>query len=225
MAGQKWHLARMVPDRSAVFSQPGRSLRSLVRRDGFSLIELLIVMALIIIMTTLYLSSGSQAYQARKRIECEGRLQHIYIALKTFAVDANDRLPLLPDARTSEAPLSQLVPRYTTGAEFFTCPGSKDAPLPDAQPFANRKISYAYYMGRTILDGADVPLVTDRQVNTKPKLAGEPLFSADGSPPGNNHNRYGGNLMFCDGSVQYSPPASAFVLTNAPNVILLNPKP
>ncbi len=215
----------MVPDRFAVPTPPGRIFPAAGACGGFSLLELLIVMALLIILTTLYFSSGSEAYQRRKKLECEGHLKSIYVALKTYAVDANDRLPLVADAQTAEAPLSKLVPKYTTGTEFFTCPGTKDPALPDAESFAKRKISYAYYMGRTPSDGADQPLLSDRQVNTKSKRVGESLFSADGQAPGNNHNRYGGNVLFCDGSAQSSPPAAAFMLTNPPNVILLNPKP
>ncbi|MDB6021531.1 MAG: hypothetical protein JWQ04_1388, partial [Pedosphaera sp.] len=126
---------------------------------------------------------------------------------------------------TSEPVLSMLVPRSTTGTEYFICPGGNDSALPEAQPFAERRISYAYYMGHTLKDGADQPLLSDRQVNTGPKLPGQPLFSADGKKPGANHNKYGGNIMFCDGNVQKSPALAAFSLTNAPNVVLLNPKP
>ncbi len=136
-----------------------------------------------------------------------GNLQNIYVALKTYSLDnpRSSRLPGFAGAQTSEPVLSQLIPRDTTGTEFFICPGGKDSLLPDAQPFADRKISYAYYMGRSLADGADQPLLSDRQVNTDPKLIGQPLFSADGKKPGNNHNKYGGNVMFCDGTVQMSP--------------------
>jgi prepilin-type processing-associated H-X9-DG protein len=192
---------------------------------AFSLVELLIVTAIIIVLFTLYWSGGSRAFQTKQLAKCERNLQNIYVALKTYSLDNHDHLPALAGAQTSEPVLSQLIPRDTTGTEFFICPGGKDSALPDAQPFADRKISYAYYMGRTLTDGADQALLSDRQVNTDAKLPGQPLFSADGKKPGNNHNKYGGNLMFCDGSVQTSPASSAFTLTNPPNVVLLNPKP
>jgi len=200
-------------------------LRARAGRGGFSLLELLIVMALIIIMFTLYWSSGSKSFQTKQMAKCGKNLQFIYIALRTYGTDNNDKLPFLADARTSEPVLSQLVPRSTTSTEYFTCPGSKDSPLPEAQPFADRRISYAYYMGHKLTDGADQPLLSDRQVNTESKLAGQLLFSADGKKPGANHDKYGGNVLFCDGNVQRSGPMAAFNLTNAPNVILLNPKP
>ncbi len=192
---------------------------------GFSLLELLLTMAIIVVLFTLYFSSGSQGNQARKLKECENNLQNVYAALRTYATDNKDALPGLPQAQTSEAPLSLLVPQYTTGAGFFICPGSKDKSLPDAKPFANRKISYAYYMGRKLADGASAPLMSDEQVNTLPKTAGQIVFSPDGQPPGNNHNKYGGNVLFCDGNVQSSLPKAAFDLPTGTDVILLNPKP
>jgi prepilin-type N-terminal cleavage/methylation domain-containing protein/prepilin-type processing-associated H-X9-DG protein len=192
---------------------------------GFSLIELLVVMAIIIILFTMYFSSGARDYQVKKIAACQKNLENVYVAMKTYAQDNHDHLPGLIGARTSEEPLSQLAPRYTTGTEFFICPGSGDAQLPDAKPFADRRISYAYYMGRNVTDGADQPLVSDRQVNALSKPAGVLLFSADGKKPGNNHNKYGGNVMFCDGNVQASGPGAAFPLPCPPNIILLNPKP
>lgn len=200
-------------------SSPARGLGA-----GFSLIELLVVVAIIVILTTVYLNSGSRAFQARKRLECERNLRSIYVALKTYSLDGKG-FPDLPSAKTSEAVLSLLIPKYTTGTEFFICPGTKDAALPEAEPFANRRISYAYYQGQKSDSEASAPLLTDRQVNTRPKVVGDPLFSEDGRAPGNNHNKFGGNILFCDGNVQASEMRSAFALTNAPNVTQLNPKP
>jgi len=117
------------------------------------------------------------------------------------------------------------VPKYTTGTEFFICPGGKDKPLPSAQPFADKKISYAWYMGQALADGARAPLVSDAQVNTLPKTTGQLVFSLDGKKPGNNHNKFGGNVLFGDGNVQYTPAVLTFPLPLATNVILLNPKP
>ena len=149
----------------------------------------------------------------------------MYAAFRTYAQDNNGALPALPGARTSEAPLSLLVPKYTTGTEIFICPGGKDKPLPGAQPFADKKISYAYYQGRTLSDGSDAALASDAQADTAAKTTGQPVFSFDGKPPGNNHTKFGGNVIFCDGAVQYTVSRLAFPLPLATNVVLLNPKP
>jgi prepilin-type processing-associated H-X9-DG protein len=192
---------------------------------GFSLLELFLVAVILFIVFTLFLSAGSKSGQEKRLAACQINLQNIYAALRTFSQDNNGALPAVPGVQTSEAPLSLLVPKYTTGSEFFICPGGRDKPLPDAQPFADRKISYAYYLGRTLQDGSDAPLVSDAQVDTASKTQGQIVFSPDGKKPGNNHNKFGGNFLFCDGNVQTTPARLAFSLPPATNVILLNPKP
>jgi prepilin-type processing-associated H-X9-DG protein len=206
--------------------RPGWAVAPVVSPNAaFSLLELLIVAALIIIMFTMYWSGGNRGYQTRQIANCEKNLEYVFVALKTYSVDNDGKFPFLAGAQTSEPVLSQLVPRSTTRTEFFICPGSHDKDLPPSQPFANRTISYAYYMGHTPAEGADQPLVSDRQVDTNSKLSGQLIFSLDGKKPGNNHNKFGGNVMFCDGSVRSTPARAAFDLTNAPNVVLLNPNP
>ena len=100
----------------------------------------------------------------------------------------------------------------------------KDAPLPSGVSFANLKISYAFYLGQRLGD-AQQPLMSDRQINAEPKRAGDPVFSMNGKPPGNNHHKYGGNFLMGDGSVQNSPAQLTFSLAGTPGVVLLNPKP
>jgi prepilin-type N-terminal cleavage/methylation domain-containing protein len=193
--------------------------------SGFSLIELLCTVAIIVILYSLYFTSGSGHYQARQKALCQQNLEHIYVALKMFAADNNGSFPVASNAATSEAPLSLLVPRYTSVTGIFICPGSKDRRLPEAKPFVQRKISYAYCMGRTINDGADQLLMSDALVDTRPKQTGQKVFSADGGKPGNNHHRFGGNLMFCDGQIQSSPSQASAPIAIPPGATLLNPKP
>jgi prepilin-type processing-associated H-X9-DG protein len=80
-------------------------------------------------------------------------------------------------------------------------------------------------MGRTKSDGAGALLVSDRQVNTFPKISRQLIFSDTGKPPGANHSKAGGNLLFCDGEIKSSKPRASRDLLFPTNVILLNPKP
>lgn len=192
---------------------------------GFSLIELLVVLGVIVFLTALVVGGGSKSHQIRMLAKCSQNLQNIYFSMKTYSMDNMDKLPLLPTAKTSEPVLSLLIPKYTVETAFFVCPGCNDSAPPDAQPFPNGKISYSYYMGHKINDGGDKALVTDRQINESQKLSGQQLFSADGKKPGANHNKYGGNILFCDGTVHDSPAYSSFDLTNGTEITLLNPKP
>ena len=191
---------------------------------AFSLLELLITTALILIMFVMLYGHSSSTHQRRQKQACQQNLQTIYVALQIYANDEDGSFPAKTNAQTSEEPLSLLVPRYTSVTEHFICPGSKDSRLPEGEPFEKRKISYAYYMGRHASDAAEV-LMSDAQVNTQPKIQGQPVFSLDGKKPGNNHHRYGGNFLFCDGRMEMSRAKAPFSLLVTQGVVLLNPRP
>jgi prepilin-type N-terminal cleavage/methylation domain-containing protein/prepilin-type processing-associated H-X9-DG protein len=189
---------------------------------AFSLIELLLVMALLVLLVTLYWSPAGGSRQRALQTACQRNLEKLNIALEIFANENGDRFPVVPPARTSGEALDVLVPRYTSDTALFICPASKDSAPAAGESLQKKKISYAYYMGRSKTNAQQV-LLTDAQVDTLPKGAGEFVFSGDGKPPGNNHAKNGGNLMFCDGHVQSSPPRAAVPLPVAAGEVLLNP--
>jgi prepilin-type N-terminal cleavage/methylation domain-containing protein/prepilin-type processing-associated H-X9-DG protein len=193
-------------------------------QSAFSLIELLVVLALMVILTTMMWGFGSESRQHSAQRDCRQNLEKIYLALQIYANDFGGRLPADTNARTSEEPLSLLVPHYTVDTSFFICPGGRDSALPSGVSFAGSKISYAYYMGQHLGD-AQQPLMSDRQVNTLAKQTGDQVFSTNGKPPGNNHHKYGGNFLFGDGHADLTPPQLAFSLVTTQGVVLLNPKP
>src|SRR5271168_3467943 len=182
---------------------------------GFSLIELLVVVALIAILSAMMYGFASGKHQRTQKQLCADNLQKIYLALQIYANEFKGALPDATNSQTSEEPLNELVPKYTTDTSIFVCPGGRDAEIPSGEPLTRNKISYAYYMGLR-LDAAPVVLMSDRQVNTESKRAGEFVFSPDGKPPGNNHHKFGGNFLFNDGSVQPSDARLTFSLAVPP---------
>jgi prepilin-type processing-associated H-X9-DG protein len=192
--------------------------------ECFSLLELLITLALMVILTTMMYGFASAKHQRTQKQLCADNLQKIYLAMQIYANDFGGRLPQNTNAVTSEQVLDELVPRYTADTSIFICPGGRDSQIPSGEPLVKHKISYAYYMGRR-LDTPQNVLMSDRQVDTQPKFAGEFVFSPNGKSPGNNHHKYGGNFLMCDGSVQDSPAQLAFSLAATQGVVLLNPKP
>lgn len=197
---------------------------SLPARAGFSLIELLVVLALMLIMTTMMWGFGSSSRQRAEKKACQKNLSTIYVALQIYATDYAGKLPANTNARTSEEALYVLVPRYTSDTSIFICPGGRDTALPEGTSFRNRRISYAYWMGAHFND-AQALLMSDRLVNTLPKNAGDDAFSLTGKPPGNNHHKYGGNFLFGDGHMEMTPPRVPFSLATNEGVVLLNPRP
>jgi prepilin-type N-terminal cleavage/methylation domain-containing protein len=191
---------------------------------GFSLVELLITLALMVVLTTMMWGFASAKHQRNQKQLCADNLQKIYLAMQIYANDFGGKLPQNTNAVTSEEVLDELVPKYTADTSIFICPGGRDSQIPSGEPLIKHKISYAYYMGNR-LDTPQIVLMSDRQVNTEPKHAGEFVFSTNGKPPGNNHHKYGGNFLFSDGSVQASGPQLTFSLVFTQGVVLLNPKP
>jgi prepilin-type N-terminal cleavage/methylation domain-containing protein/prepilin-type processing-associated H-X9-DG protein len=192
-------------------------------RAGFSMIELLAVVAILLLVFVLYWApstSGNREREVQK--DCQTHLQKIYVAMEIYANEHAGGFPVLTGAVTSAEALDALVPRYTVDTAVFVCPGSKDRPLSAGESFRQHKISYAYYMGRRAGDGQQV-LMSDEQVDTRAKAAGEYAFSATGKPPGNNHDKRGGNLLFCDGRTDATPSRLPFALMLTQGVVLLNP--
>ncbi len=192
--------------------------------SGFSLIELMVTLALLCVLSAMLYGFASGSHQRTQEKLCADNLQKIYLALQIYGHDFKGTLPRDTNALTSEAVLDELVPKYTADTTIFICPGGRDSEIPSGESLRLHKISYAYFMGRR-LDDPQEPLLSDRQVNAEPKRAGELVFSPNGKPPGNNHHKFGGNFLMGDGSVQFSPAVLTFSLAQEPGVVLLNPKP
>ena len=198
-------------------------LADVIDSAGFSMIELLAVAAILLLVFVLYWGPSTSSNREREaRKDCQTHLQKIYMAMEIYANDHAGSFPVLTGAVTSAEALDALVPRYTVDTAEFVCPGTKDPPPPSGEPLRQHKISYAYYMGRRGADSQQV-LMSDRQVDTRAKAAGEFAFSDTGKPPGNNHDKLGGNLLFCDGRAEATPPHLPFSLMLTQGVVLLNP--
>ncbi len=193
-----------------------------MERAGFSLLELLLVMAILIILFTIYWGPNSASRQRGLQASCQRNLQKVYIALQIYANEHGSQFPAVSGARRPAEPLDLLVPKYDSDTSAFICPGTGKASLPAGQSIRARSISYAYYMGGS-LTNTQLPLLTDQQVDSQPKAPGQMLYSPDGKPPGNNHGKFGGNVLFGDGHAEISPPRAPFALPVSPGTVLLNP--
>jgi prepilin-type N-terminal cleavage/methylation domain-containing protein len=191
---------------------------------AFSLIELMLVVLIISVLTILSMGRLNSSSRDKLKAQCQKNLQTMYLSLSIYANDFKGHFPVVKNATSSEEPLSILVPRYTTVTEMFICPASSDRALPEGEPFARRRISYAYYMGVTTNEGPDTAILSDRQIDTAPKRMGQQLFSITGKKPADNHGKYGGNYITLNGeSFSTGPTAKRDFLFDT-NIVLLNPR-
>lgn len=196
-------------------------------KAAFSMVELLLVVAILAIVVVLYLNylNPSTSRRDRELTSCRENMERIYLAMDIYSRDNNGKYPVVTNAHTSEEALAPLVPRYSSDTGIFLCPASvaADTTQPTNVAFRDWKISYAYYMGRRASDPEVV--MSDAQVDTRAKSTGDTAFSETGKPPGNNHGKGGGNFMMCDGSVIPSGANAPFPLRFTQPIVLLNPKP
>jgi prepilin-type processing-associated H-X9-DG protein/prepilin-type N-terminal cleavage/methylation domain-containing protein len=190
------------------------------RSRAFSLIELLIVLALVTCGYAFMFGPHTAWSQGRAKVQCAEHLRQMHAALTLFAAEHDGAFPFPGEAKSSEPAFSQLVPLYTTDTAIFICPGSGDSALPGAESFAGRRCSYAYVAGLKSAAPADQPLASDAQISTAAKAAGAPLFAAKG-----NHRGFGGNVLFADGHVETQDgPAAVHDFPLPPGAHLLNPR-
>jgi prepilin-type N-terminal cleavage/methylation domain-containing protein/prepilin-type processing-associated H-X9-DG protein len=191
-------------------------------RAAFSLLELLIALVIVVLLTTLYFGPNNAGKQQALKKVCQKNLEKIFVSLEIYANEHAGTFPQKLGARTSEEALDVLVPKYTSDPSCFICPGSNDSAPPPGGPLVGHRISYAYYMGQFLTNSAQV-LMSDRQVDAQPKSAGQQVFSTNGKPPANNHRKFGGNFLFCDGHTEMSSAIAPFPLPLTNGERLLNP--
>jgi hypothetical protein len=183
-----------------------------------------LVLVVVLVLTILSIGRISGSSRDKIKAQCQGNLQKIFLSSTIYANDYKGNHPVVKNAEHSEEPLSLLIPRYSTLTEMFICPGSGDRTLPEGESFARRRISYAYYMGRTNNEGPDEVIVTDRQVDTASKKAGQQIFSNNGKKPGANHSKYGGCYVTLGGESGGSRSFADRDFLFGTNITLLNPR-
>ncbi len=214
----------MQPRQDARHTADGRHASRASRGSGFSMIEVLVVLALILLLTVMFWGGRGNGRKRQQQQICQRNLQKIFLAVEIYTRDHGGQFPFVAGATTSEAALDPLVPRYTVDTGSFICPGTRTSIPAGGEPLSRHKISYAYYMGRRVSESADA-LMSDEQLDTRARPAGQAAFSFTGKGPGSNHSKSGGNFLFVDGRVQPTPAAPPFALAWTQGVVLLNPKP
>jgi prepilin-type N-terminal cleavage/methylation domain-containing protein/prepilin-type processing-associated H-X9-DG protein len=96
------------------------------RTDGFTLVELLVVLALIAVLTALAYPVYQRVVQNGRATACVSNLRQIGVGLGAYLADNNNVMPTLNTARASisvNVPvIDNTLSRYITNPSVFACP-------------------------------------------------------------------------------------------------------
>ena len=96
------------------------------RADGFTLMELMVVLALVAILASLAYPAYERVIQSGRATGCVSNLRQLSVGLGAYLADNNNTMPTLNTARASTSVnvpvIDNTLSRYITTPSVFACP-------------------------------------------------------------------------------------------------------
>ncbi len=170
-------------------------------KNIFSLVELLLVIAVIAILMAILLPAVSKAYSISKRANCANNQKQFVYALYLYADDYGELLP------ATASVIKNCYKSYKLTPQIFICPGDNINKNHDIDNgFLNRDNSVsASYMfanhGRASEDDFSMKTLGHSSIAIQWDLYGGSYD--DDNRDKRNHGTRGGNVTFLDGHCQW----------------------
>lgn len=184
------------------------------RRAAFSIIELLIIMAIIAVLVAVFLPALAKPRARSSRINCANNLKQMGLAFKTWGLDNGDKFPMGVAtnmggsmewmSESCLAPHFQVMSNELSTPKILVCPN--DGRRETASSMAALKDeNISYFLNPDVSDDEtpQVLLAGDGNLTNATLAGGRILKLAPGVTLGWSQavHRYQGNLLFTDGHV------------------------
>ena len=168
------------------------------RNGCFTLIELLIVIAIIAILAGMLVPTLNQAREKSRRSNCLNNLKQIGYQIRIYSSDYAERFPSAPGGSgTTLASYGLITNAFAPYYKIWICPSDKGVVVSTGGGFTSTNLSYTYGgFGLTETVDPDTPLACDR-------TTGDIQSSAPWTTNTWTHKSDGGNVLYADGRVVF----------------------
>jgi prepilin-type N-terminal cleavage/methylation domain-containing protein/prepilin-type processing-associated H-X9-DG protein len=185
--------------------------------DGFTLIEVFIVIFVILILAGILFPVLSRARESGRKTQCASNLRTIGLGLTMYSNENNETFPT--GAILAMTDLNALYPDYVSERKAFMClsdnlvTSATNASITANDPFEKDECSYGYDNTHSQSNDPGVAIAADRPSNTAgnvPQDANSPNHGGTVNAIGTaDIPGYGQNVVYIDGHVEWvaSPTA------------------
>lgn len=195
-----------------------------IRRDGFTLVEILIVLAILALLAAIAFSVASRVREKGRAATCSSHLKQIALAMQQYVQDFDGQYPHGGSVGIDQKTWPSLLKQYCRDSQIFICPtrqalGGSNAPNGSPQlnyDYNFLRLTHVGYASRRLSGRGEaaLPLTSQVWLNSDGDVDGSHSY-----PPGPSACGYwwwprwgqelhsgGANHSFLDGHVKWLNP-------------------